>query len=72
MTEAVSGWFIVEVDDLDAGIEVAARVPAARYGGAVEIRSSEVLVAAVEQPRARNLLSGKGRRHGLTVPRPAR
>src|SRR5215469_2462795 len=34
---AVGGWYIVEADDLDAAIEVAARVPAARYGGAVEI-----------------------------------
>ena len=41
MKEAVGGWFIVEADDLDAAIEVAARVPAARYGGAVEIRPSE-------------------------------
>ncbi|HEX3540223.1 MAG TPA: YciI family protein [Acidimicrobiales bacterium] len=40
--EAVGGWFILEADDLDAAIEVAARVPAARYGGAVEIRPSEV------------------------------
>jgi len=40
--EAVGGWFIVEADDLDAAIAVAARVPAARYGGAVEIRPSEV------------------------------
>jgi hypothetical protein len=39
--EAVGGWFIVEADDIDAAIEVAARVPAARYGGAVEIRPSE-------------------------------
>jgi hypothetical protein len=39
---AVSGWFILEADNLDAAIEVAARVPAARYGGAVEIRPSEV------------------------------
>ena len=38
MKEAVGGWFILEADDLDAAIEVAARVPAARYGGAVEIR----------------------------------
>ena len=37
MKEAVGGWFILE-----AAIEVAARVPAARYGGAVEIRPSEV------------------------------
>ena len=36
MKEAVGGWYI------DAAIEVAARVPAARYGGAVEIRPSEV------------------------------
>jgi hypothetical protein len=42
MKEAVGGWFIIEADDLDAAIEVAARVPAARYGDAVEIRPSEV------------------------------
>lgn len=40
--EAVGGWFILEAEDLDAAVEVAARVPAARYGGAVEIRPSEV------------------------------
>jgi hypothetical protein len=40
--EAVGGWFILEADDLEAAIEVAARVPAARFGGAVEIRPSEV------------------------------
>ncbi len=42
MKEAVGGVFILEADDIDAAIEVAARVPAARYGGAVEIRPSEV------------------------------
>jgi hypothetical protein len=42
MKEAVGGYFILEADDLDAAIEVAARVPAVRYGGAVEIRPSEV------------------------------
>jgi len=42
MKEAVGGWFILEADDLDAAIEVAARVPAARLGGAIEIRPSEV------------------------------
>ena len=41
MKEAVGGWFILEADDIDAAIEVAARVPAARHGGAVEIRPSE-------------------------------
>ena len=42
MKEAVSGWFVLEADDLDAAIKVAARVPAARLGGAIEIRPSEV------------------------------
>ena len=42
MKEAIGGMFILEADDLDAAIEVAARVPAARYGGAVEIRPSKV------------------------------
>ena len=42
MKEAVGGFFILEAEDLDAAIEVAARVPAARYGGAIEIRPSEV------------------------------
>ena len=39
---AVAGLFILEAADLDAAIEVAARVPAARFGGAVEIRPSQV------------------------------
>ena len=42
MKEAVGGVFVLEADDLEAAIEVAARVPAARYGGAVVIRPSEV------------------------------
>jgi hypothetical protein len=36
--EALAGYFIFEADDLDAAIEVASRVPAARLGGAVEVR----------------------------------
>jgi hypothetical protein len=36
--EALGGYFFLEADDLDAAIELAARVPAARMGGAVEIR----------------------------------
>ena len=36
--EALGGWLLFEADDLDAAIELAARVPAARLGGAVEIR----------------------------------
>ena len=41
MKEAIGGFFVLEADDLDAAIEVAARVPGARYGGAVEIRPAE-------------------------------
>lgn len=41
MKEAVGGWFVLEADDLDAAIEVAARVPAARLGGAIEIRPAQ-------------------------------
>lgn len=42
MKEAIGSLFVLEAEDLDAAIEVAARVPAARFGGAVEIRPSEV------------------------------
>src|SRR5215217_4173270 len=36
--EAVGGYCFFESDDLDAAIELAARIPAARMGGAVEVR----------------------------------
>ncbi len=36
--EALGGFFVLEADDLDAAIEVASRIPAARMGGAVEVR----------------------------------
>lgn len=35
---AVGGFAVLEADDLAAAIEVAGRVPAARLGGAVEVR----------------------------------
>ena len=38
LKEAVGGYLFFEADDLDAAIELAARIPAARYGGAVEVR----------------------------------
>jgi hypothetical protein len=38
LKEAIGGYFIYEADDLDAAIALAARVPAARLGGAVEVR----------------------------------
>jgi hypothetical protein len=36
--EALGGYLFFEADNLDAAIELAARVPAARLGGAVEVR----------------------------------
>ena len=36
--EALGGYLHFEADDLDAAIELAARIPAARLGGAVEVR----------------------------------
>jgi hypothetical protein len=36
--EALGGYLIYEADDLDAAIQLAARIPAARLGGAVEVR----------------------------------
>jgi hypothetical protein len=36
--EALGGWLVFEADDLDAAIELAARIPAARMGGAIEVR----------------------------------
>ena len=36
--EHLGGYSLVEADDLDAALEIAARIPAARMGGAVEVR----------------------------------
>jgi hypothetical protein len=36
--EALGGYLFFEADDLDAAIELAARIPAARMGGAIEVR----------------------------------
>ena len=38
LKEAIGGYLLFEADDLDAAIELAARIPAARMGGAVEVR----------------------------------
>ena len=38
MKEALGGYLFFEADDLDAAIELAARIPAARHGGGIEIR----------------------------------
>ena len=36
--EALGGYYLFEAPELDAAIELAARIPAARLGGAVEVR----------------------------------
>jgi hypothetical protein len=38
LKEALGGYLFYEADDLDAAIELASRIPAARLGGGVEIR----------------------------------
>jgi hypothetical protein len=36
--EAIGGYLFFEADDLDAAIELAAKIPAASMGGAIEVR----------------------------------
>ena len=36
--EHLGGFYLVEADELDDALEIAARIPVARMGGAVEVR----------------------------------
>ncbi|CAN5301900.1 hypothetical protein BH18ACT12_BH18ACT12_13250 [soil metagenome] len=36
--EALGGYLVFEAEDLEAAIELASRIPAARMGGTVEVR----------------------------------
>jgi hypothetical protein len=38
LNEGAGGYLVFEADDLDAAIDLASRIPAARHGGAIEIR----------------------------------
>jgi hypothetical protein len=38
LKEAIGGYLFYEAADLDAAIELAVRIPAARMGGAIEVR----------------------------------
>lgn len=38
MKEALGGYLFYEAHDIDAAIELASRIPAARLGGAIEVR----------------------------------
>jgi hypothetical protein len=41
--EVFAGYYLFEADDVDAAIEIARRVPAARLGGSVEVRPMEYM-----------------------------
>ena len=41
LAEGVGGFSVFEADNMEAAIALAARIPAARLGGAVEIRPAE-------------------------------
>jgi hypothetical protein len=41
LTEGAGGYFLYEADNMDAAIALAQRIPAARLGGAIEIRPVE-------------------------------
>jgi hypothetical protein len=36
--EVLGGYYLVDAEDIDGALELAARIPAARFGGAVEVR----------------------------------
>jgi hypothetical protein len=36
--DALGGYYLVDAENLDAALEIAARIPAARLGGSVEVR----------------------------------
>jgi hypothetical protein len=36
--DVLGGFYLFQADDLDAALDVASRIPAARLGGAVEVR----------------------------------
>ncbi len=36
--EVFGGFFMIEAEDIDAALELAGRIPAARLGGSVEVR----------------------------------
>ena len=38
LSEGAGGYLVFEADDLDKAVELAARIPAARHGGAIEVR----------------------------------
>ena len=47
--EVFGGYYVFEADNLDEAIELAARIPAARLGGAIEVRPLVEELALLEE-----------------------
>ena len=41
LNEGAGGYLVFEAENMDAAVALAARIPAARHGGAIEIRPAE-------------------------------
>jgi hypothetical protein len=41
LPEGAGGYLVFEAENMDAAVALAARIPAARHGGAVEVRPAE-------------------------------
>jgi hypothetical protein len=41
LSEGAGGYLVLEAESMDAAVALAARIPAARHGGAIEIRPAE-------------------------------
>ncbi|HEY0745842.1 MAG TPA: YciI family protein [Steroidobacteraceae bacterium] len=41
LAESAGGYFVFDAENMDAAVALAARIPAARLGGAVEVRPAE-------------------------------
>lgn len=41
LSEGAGGYLVFEADTIEAAVDFAARIPAARHGGAIEVRPAE-------------------------------
>jgi len=41
LSEGAGGYLVLEAENMDASVALAARIPAARHGGAIEVRPAE-------------------------------
>src|SRR5262249_42788117 len=66
--QAIAGWYVLEADDREAAIELASRIPAARRGGAIEVRPVERYWKRAATPRGTP--DGPAMRPSQTAKRP--